>query len=287
MNVLVIGGNRFFGKKLVRKLLQNDHTVTILNRQNLEDEFGAKVQRIKCDRKDTSAMRAALSKSRWDLVYDQVCYEASEAKAACEIFSDRTTHYVFTSSQSVYGAGALIKEASFDPLAFKFSEEANSKTAYAEAKRQCEAVFFAQQKFSVTAVRFPFVVGEDDYTGRLKWHVDRVMSGEPIYFPNIDANISFIHSNDAAEVLFALGTKHSVGAFNASSSNPISLASLINLIEGTVGKKSILTIEKTDSEQSPFGVDSDWSMSTDKLESVGVSPREIQSWLPELLTQLS
>jgi nucleoside-diphosphate-sugar epimerase len=287
VNVLVIGGNRFFGKKLVRKLLENKHQVTLLNRQNLDDGFGTQVQRIKCDRKNREALSAAISNRTFDLAYDQVCYEAEDARIAIDVFTGKTSHYVLTSSQSVYQAGSNLTEDLFDPSSYKLTEDANSKTQYAEAKRQCEAIFFQQNKFPVTAVRFTFVVGEDDYTLRLKWHVDRVKSGEPIYFPNGDAKIPLIRSDDAAEVLFTLGTKRSVGAFNASSPHPIKLASLIHTIEQTVGKSAILTNEKSDSVHSPYGVESDWYMSIEKLKSAGVAPLEVSSWLPQLVSNLS
>ncbi|MDC1175392.1 hypothetical protein OAT67_08340 [Bacteriovoracaceae bacterium] len=48
--VLVMGGNHFFGIKLVQVLLDHRHDVTILNRENLDDGFGERVKRIKCDR---------------------------------------------------------------------------------------------------------------------------------------------------------------------------------------------------------------------------------------------
>lgn len=293
MDILVIGGNRFFGKKLVRKLISANHSVTILNRQNFDDGFGTQVQRIKCDRKDSSAMRAALSGKRWDLVYDQVCYDASEARAACEIFKGQVSHYIFTSTQSVYEQGRYLKEDAFDPTLYKFTEDlefapgVSSKANYAEAKRQCEAVFFAQHIFPVTAVRFTFVVGEDDYTGRLKWHVDRVKAGKPIYYPNIEAKVPMIHSDDAAEVLFSLGLIREAGPFNASSPEPVALRDLLAQIEQVAGNKATVTQDKTEENHSPYGVEADWYMSIDKLKSFAVTPRPVDVWLPQLLKLLS
>lgn len=48
--VLVIGGNRYFGKRLVSHLLERGDDVTLLNRGNLDDGFGDRVRRIKMDR---------------------------------------------------------------------------------------------------------------------------------------------------------------------------------------------------------------------------------------------
>ncbi|MBK9322335.1 MAG: NAD-dependent epimerase/dehydratase family protein [Bdellovibrionaceae bacterium] len=57
MKVLVIGGNRFFGRHLVEQLLEDGADVTILNRRNLNDRFGYQVQRLKADRQNHSSLK--------------------------------------------------------------------------------------------------------------------------------------------------------------------------------------------------------------------------------------
>lgn len=60
MNVLVIGGNRFFGRHLVDLLLKEGIGVTLLNRGNLDDRFGEQIRRLKSDRQDPSALKEAI-----------------------------------------------------------------------------------------------------------------------------------------------------------------------------------------------------------------------------------
>ena len=43
MNVLVLGGTRFFGIHMVNVLLENGHDVTIATRGNASDPFGKKL----------------------------------------------------------------------------------------------------------------------------------------------------------------------------------------------------------------------------------------------------
>ena len=88
-----------------------------------------------------------------------------------------------------------IKEDYFSPSNYDFARDINQSENYAEAKRQAEAVFFQEAKFPVVAARFPIVLGEDDYTKRLLFHIDRVLEEKEIFFPNIKARISFIHSD--------------------------------------------------------------------------------------------
>jgi nucleoside-diphosphate-sugar epimerase len=50
-NILVIGGTRYFGKLLVQRLLQAGHRVTIATRGRTADPFGARIERIRVDRR--------------------------------------------------------------------------------------------------------------------------------------------------------------------------------------------------------------------------------------------
>src|SRR5690606_30126064 len=145
------------------------------------------------------------------------------------------------SSQSVYGEGAGLTEADFDPLNHRFATPADRNADYGEAKRQAEAVLFQENAFPVTAVRFPIVLGDDDYTERLKFHVDRVRNGKPVFFPNLDAKLSFVDSADAAGFLHFLAGHGPLGPVNCCSPEPISLRSLISAIEGALGAEAVTT----------------------------------------------
>lgn len=61
--VLVLGGTRFFGKKLVELLFNSGYEVTILTRGNLENPFGNKVQHIVADRSYKEALRNGIGET--------------------------------------------------------------------------------------------------------------------------------------------------------------------------------------------------------------------------------
>lgn len=281
MKALVIGGNRFFGKRLVSLLLENGAEVTVLNRGRLADDFGNKIHRIKMDRKNLDPN--IFKNTHWDIIYDQVCFDAHEAKRAIEIFKGKTKHYVFVSSQSVYESGANIPESQFDPLSHKFEKIVESAADYAEAKRQAEVVFFKVKDFPITAVRFPIVLGEDDYTERLKLHVEHIQNRKAIYFPNINGKLSTIQSIDAAKFLFSLLEKQPVGPINCCAKEPIHLKSMVEKIETIVGKKAILADSSAGGTNSPFGVETDWYMSTEKLNTLGFEATPLKFWLEDLI----
>lgn len=278
--ILVIGGNRFFGKRLIEKLISNGDAVTVLNRGRLADGFGESVSRIVCDRDDVEKFKSSVQHKNWDLVYDQVCFDGHQARAACEIFSANTKKYIFTSTQSVYEPGQSLVETVFDPKKHVYDKLIDRSENYGEAKRQCEAVFFAQDTMPVVAVRFPIVMGPDDYTERLKFYVDKIKNGESVYFPNIEAKMSFIHAQDAADGLFLLGNIDFTGPLNMASKNPLRLKELVGFIEKTVDKKaSIHSQALTEDEKSPYGLEEDWFMNIDRAHSLGFAPKEIPEWI--------
>lgn len=283
MKILIIGGNRFFGKKLAKQLLNEGHDITLLNRGNIDDGFENKVDRIKCDRTDKLALLNATKGSSWDLVYDQVCFDYQTAKNACEVFEGKTPRYIYTSSQSVYGPGQNLKEEEFDPKNHKFEKEESSSNNYAEAKRQAEVGFWEFAKFPVTLVRFPIVIGHDDYTKRFAFHVERIREGKDIYIPNIEAQISFITSDFASQTLAALADKPIAGPLNAASPSPIKLSRFVEIIESSARKKAVLASSSNEENHSPYGIKQDWFMDCSRLKEYGLIGSEIEEWLPSLL----
>jgi len=284
VKILVMRGHRYFGKRLVEQLLEEGEDVTLITRGRTSDPFGDRVGRIALDRGELRAGHPALGTGSWDVVYDQVCYEAKEARAACETFRDRAGRYVFVSSQSVYASGANLKESDFDPRAHRFEHEADRQKEYAEAKRQCEAVFAANAPFPLVAVRFPIVLGEDDYTGRLEFHVDRIKNAQAFAHPAPASRISFVHSADAGACLAWLRGVSATGGLNVASPDSIRLDELFaRVAELTKGR-----VEISDAaEKSPFGIPEDWYMDMSRLRSLGFEPRPFDAWLDPLILELS
>lgn len=228
--VLILGGNRFFGKHLALSLLQSGHQVTLLNRGQADDGLGSQVERLKADRQKASELANALRGKNWDVVFDQICYTANEAKKICELLQGQTQNLIFTSSQSVYDSGALLTEDTFNPAAYEFSKEVTPTEDYSEAKRQCETVFARHPELHPVMVRFPLVVGRDDYTGRLAWHVQRCANGLPIYFPNVNAKLSFIRSDRAGKALHQIMDSSIEGPVNCACPGDIRLSDLMTLM---------------------------------------------------------
>lgn len=285
--VLVLGGTRFFGKKLVQQLVHEQLDVTILTRGHAENPFGNSVRWLQSDRTDPVALHNALGGLAFDTVYDNICFTAQEAAAAAELFAGRAKRYIVTSSLAVYPLGGPPKwEDNFNPMVYPIPEPFPDKCDYAEGKRLVEAVLFRDAPFPVAAVRFPIVLGLDDYTRRLHFHVERIMSGQVIGIPNLDARMSFITSDEAASFLAWLGRSSLEGPINACSKGEMSLERIISLIEHASGSKAIIRTEAEPEGMSPFGVPESWCMDTTKANEAGFSFSDVDDWMPRLIEDI-
>ena len=286
MKILVIGGTRFFGKRLVQKLLKNDHEVTLITRGNNADNFGDSVKRITCDRLNFQKLKKVTEGQSWDLIYDQVCFDYKTAKEACEVFNTKTKRYIFTSTISTYESAGELFESDFNPNTYTFQKLEPPTGNYGEAKRQAEAAFAEFCSLPIALIRLPIVIGADDYTKRFAFHIDKVKSNKEVFFPNKKVKMSFVSSDDASECLLKIGLSNFTGPINVASPQPIEIAQMMEIIEKELGKKTNYALEENISNQSPYGIDEDWYINCDKLKKFGVELTPITEWLPKIIKQL-
>lgn len=282
--VLVLGGTRFFGKRLVANLIGSGAEVTILTRGNSKDEFGESVKRLSADRKDFESLKIAVQSSDFDIVYDNICYTPEEADYTAKLFAGRVGQYVLTSTLSVYDfADHPLREQDFDPYRYPIITNDQKEYSYKEGKRQAEAVLFSRHDLNVAAVRFPIVLGIDDYTKRLLFHIEHALKGEPIGLPAPDARISFIHAEEAAQFLQWAGEVRFEGPVNACSNGEISVREIMDLILQETGRTSTLQSSAGVDHMSPFGIPGDWTMDNSLAEAAGFSFWSLKEWMPELI----
>ncbi|MDE5412755.1 NAD-dependent epimerase/dehydratase family protein [Alkalihalobacterium chitinilyticum] len=285
---LVLGGTMFFGKKLVERLLEEGVAVTIATRGQASDDFGDRVERLIVDREDKNTLEEALSKRSFDIVYDQSCFSPQEALDICDTLNGKISKLVFTSSGAVYDFGVNKIEGDFDPYTYSTSElkgrrEYKGIFGYQEAKRVAEAVYFQKASFPVVAVRLPIVVGEADYTERLKFHVEKVVKEEPLHIPNLDNILDFITSDEAANFLFELGLSSFEGPINGSAPDDVSFRDLMKQIEDIVGTKAVYTDEQNENTMSPYALPASYSLCSKKAEQLGFTFRSVNDYIPELV----
>lgn len=287
IRALVLGGTRFFGRHLVNRLLEEGAEVSVLSRGRAKTGFAGPVDALVADRRDPAALAAALGAREWDWVFDQVCFEAGEARDVLRLLRGRCDRFVFTSTQSVYPLKADLKEKDFDPEEHRFEREIPVSEDYGEAKRQAESVFAREAGFPVTMARFPIVLGPDDYTRRLHWHIERVSEAKPIFLPNPGARMGFVRATDAGRILMELARAGVAGPVNVASPGAIAMGDLVARIERITGRSAVFAASPGEGEHSPFGVPEDWFMDVARLREWGIGAPELESWLEPLIRQIA
>ncbi|WP_150266957.1 NAD-dependent epimerase/dehydratase family protein [Paenibacillus tepidiphilus] len=287
--ILVLGGTRFFGKRLVERLLQDKDTeVTILTRGRAEDDLGDRVERLTADRGDEAALAAAVHGKHFDVVYDNICYSPDEALAAVRVFAGSAGRYILTSSMSVYDTSPeALTEAAFNPLQLPPQPGGREQFTYQEGKRLAEAVLLQQTEFPAAAVRFPIVLGTDDYTRRLHFHIEHILKGQPLGIPNPQAQMSMIRSDEAADFLYWLGFSGLTGPINACSDGTLTIGGIISMIEEVTGTQASIQPQTADEDMSPFGIRESWYMDTEKARKAGYSFLQLAEWFPQLVDELA
>lgn len=276
MNILVIGGTRFFGIHMVRELLAMGHEVTIATRGNAADPFADRVKRIQVDRTDIAGMKKAFVGRHYDVVFDNIAYSSNDIKCAMETLD--FDKYIYMSTTAVYEPKhADTKEEDFDALHKKLEWCSRFDYPYDVTKRQAECALcqvYADKNW--IAVRYPFVIGEDDYTKRLKFYIEHAMKEIPMHIDNVDAPMGFIRSDEAGKFLAFFADKEFLGAVNGSNGGTISLREILDHVEKITGKKAVLA---ADGEEAPYNGEFAYSINTEKARQLGFCFSELDDWI--------
>lgn len=282
-SILVLGGTKFFGIPMVEKLLLDGHQVTIATRGKTTDFFGDRIHRIKMDLIDYKDVREKLGGLEYDVVIDKIGYASNEMRAIMDAVS--CEQFIHMSSSMVYDLKHMdIHEKEFNGEEGKVVWNDRMEQPYSVNKRRAEQVLFqyqgkARQEHRV-AVRYPFVVGPKDYTGRLFFYADHVLNGRSMYIDNMDAKICYIDEISAGLFLAHLVGKNIDGAFNGCCVGTVSFSEMFQWIKAKTGKEPVLDPE---GKAAPFnGVVSN-SLNTEKAGKIGFYFPKAKDYIKNLL----
>ncbi len=247
MNILVFGGTRFIGRRLVGDLVAAGHRVILYNRGVTPDAFGGTVERIKGDRRSPADLLSGLARREFDAVYDFLSYEAADARLAIDSLAGRVGHFVHISTCSVYWCTGdfpcPVPEEDFDRIS-DFPERPGSiEYDYGYNKRKAEEALLAAHKergFPATTIRLPIVGGENDPTLRYASYCLRVSDGGPLVLPDGGyASFRHVYVADVVRMLAALpGIPRAVGqAYNLACEEILSVRSVVAQIAALLDRR--------------------------------------------------
>ncbi|MEU1458655.1 NAD-dependent epimerase/dehydratase family protein [Streptomyces avermitilis] len=285
--VCVIGGNRYFGKRLIARLTAAGDRVTVINRGSSAPPPGT--VHLVADRNDDRSLENALGSRTFDVVVDQVCYTPRQAAITRRVFAGRTRRYVMTSTVEVYeyeDSPALVREDALDPrtvavdLELPWDDPEFLDRNYGEGKRQAEAVLAADPAFPYAAVRVAHVLGgDDDFTGRLAHYAERMRTGEPIAVPAVNHPATYIHVAEIADLLAWAAGADFGGPVNAASHGPLTTEELCAAVAVHIPGGTAVFRKVEVGEVSPFSFARSYGMDNSRAERLGFAFGDAREWL--------
>lgn len=212
MNILVLGGNRFVGRRVV-EVLKKMYKVTIFNRTGT---LISEVSTIQGDRNISTA-----SFANYDLILDFCLFKPAQANALLTQVRDNQK-YLFISSAAVYEYQSLSRpnENSSVGGSTLFGE-------YGLEKSICEDII-KQSSLDYMILRPTYIVGPGSHRPRLSYYFSKIENGEEIKFDGQgDALVDLVWVDDMVDVVVDMVANwKSREVFNIASGTGISLVKL-------------------------------------------------------------
>jgi len=280
VKLLVLGGTRFVGLRLVRYLVGQGHDVTILNRGRTQAQLPPGVKRLYADRRDAEAFRKALEGQDFEAVFDITGYEVRNLVPSVELFSGRVAHYVFISTCGVYAPSDTNPVTEDSPRVSGVSQN-SGLGAYEVNKVQCEDYLFTKHResgFPVTVLRCPFIYGSENWMHDREFsYFTRLACGREVIVPGNGMTLLHLaHVDDVARAHFSvIGNGGAVGqAFNIAGPDAVTIEGYIDAIAEVMNmtvRKVYVPLEamsKLEKPVFPFSWESSAYYSIQKAEDV-------------------
>jgi UDP-glucose 4-epimerase len=242
MRVLVLGGNRYIGMRLLFELAERGHQVTVLNSHLAEMPEGTR--RLHGDRQQPGVLTDVLTEHRdeFDVVFDNTAYRPGDVEPLVELFRGRIQHFVFTSSVAVYRRSFVhpVDEDSrrHDPA------DTDARKAYGVGKVQCEDYLrrlFEEEGFPATSMRVTHTVGpRTPLASREPIFFERLVQRRPIFVPAEGFPfVHLVHIDDVARCIASVaGSERTLGeAYNVSGDELTSVLGCIQLMAKAAGEE--------------------------------------------------
>ena len=215
MRILILGGTRFVGRRLVEAAQARGHAITLFNRGSSNPELFPEAEHLRGDR---DGGLDALSGGQWDAVIDTCGYVPRLVRDSAQSLDDRVGRYAFISSISAYADFSQPGNDENAPLAATETPNAEAVTGetYGPLKVLCEQAVETALPGRSLIIRPGLIVGPHDPTDRFTYWPVRVAKGGEVLVPGPpDLPVQFIDARDLAEWTIRLLEAQTTGIYNA------------------------------------------------------------------------
>ena len=194
MTILVLGGTRFIGPWVVRRLADAGHDVTVFHRGQSKAVLPASVAHLHGDRQQLLDFKDAFARLAPEVVFDLFAMTEADAQAGVAAFAGLARRVVVASSQDVYRVyDRFLGRDPGPPGSVPFTEQAPLRRHLYPYRTMAPApdhLFYHYDKILVeqvyqraeipaTVVRLPQVYGPGDYQHRLFPYLKRMDDARP------------------------------------------------------------------------------------------------------------
>ena len=242
--ILVMGGNQFVGKEIVKKFLEKDYTIYILNRgtrKNIEEVIFFKV-----DRDNFIEMENILKNIDVDIIIDVSAYTEEQVDILHKVMKNRFKQYILISSASVYNniESTPANEESQTGENLIWGDYAKNK--YLAEKKTIENSKI--YNFKYTIFRPFYIYGVGNNLDRENYFFSRIKYNLPIYIPSKNNIIQFGYVED-----LALAIESSIEnsdfynqIFNISGDEYVTMSEFSEICGKVMNKKAIIKYINTE-----------------------------------------
>ena len=242
--ILIMGGNQFVGKEIVKKFLEKDYTIYILNRgtrKNIEEAIFFKV-----DRDNFIEMENILKNIDVDIIIDVSVYTEEQVDILHKVMKNRFKQYILISSASVYNniESTPANEESQTGENLIWGDYAKNK--YLAKKKTIENSKI--YNFKYTIFRPFYIYGVGNNLDRENYFFSRIKYNLPIYIPSKNNIIQFGYVED-----LALAIESSIGnsdfynqTFNISGDEYVTMSEFSEICGKVMNKKAIIKYINTE-----------------------------------------
>jgi nucleoside-diphosphate-sugar epimerase len=291
LRILFIGGNGTISAASSRRVIEQGHELTLLNR-GVSAAIAADSPTARTpiegalslvgDAGDPASLQAAVEGTEWDVVVNFRSFTPEQAAADVEIFSGRTAQYVYISSASAYQ-----KPVEQLPIT-ESTPLRNPFWPYSRDKIASELVFqeaYRERGFPVTIVRPSHTYDERSVPIPGRWTaIERMRRGLPVPIVGDGTSLwTLTHTRDFA-VAFAglLGNRRAVGdVFHITSDEVLTWAQIWRILARAAGAPEPTLVPVTGEQWGTERPDDLDGLLGDKIHSVIFDNSKVKALVPE------
>lgn len=198
--ILILGGARFHGLRLVEHFSKKGEEVYVLNRGNYRSCYSPNVKHITADRNNSGQLKKIFKNLTFDVIIDNNGYNDSQIKSSLELL--KCKHYIFTSTIAVYlklCSEKKIKEEEARGVQDGFYSPAINGYSLGKLAAE-ECIRRNHSNINYTIVRLPNIFGEHDFAKKLTYFYNKLKSNEKIFLENEIKGFNLLYVEDVPKI---------------------------------------------------------------------------------------